>query len=95
MDITRKLVEQIREVPDVAAVFRSTEPVHFKSNDEWDDVFYVFLQGNQEKNLERVHNISLDFQKRNSMFKVGVFVFFLNNMKGLNKSQVRVLEEAF
>ena len=95
MDITRRLVQQIREVPDVAGVFRAKEPIHFQSTGSWDDVFYVFLQGNHEKNMERVHNLALDFLKKNSMFNVGVFVYFLHNMNGLSKNEVRKLEEAF
>jgi len=95
VDITRKLVQQIKEVPDVAAVFRASEPVHFESTASWDEVFYVFLQGNRERNMERVHELALNFLKKNKMFNVGVFVFFLNNMKGLSKTEVKMLEEAF
>ena len=95
MDITRRLVQQIKEVPDVAGVFRANEPIHLKSTGSWDDVFYVFLQGNHEKNMEKVHNLALDFLKKNPMFNVGVFVYFLNNMNGLSKNEVKKLEKAF
>ena len=95
MDLTRSLVQQINEVPDVAGVFRAKEPFHFKSTDDWDDVFYVFLQGNHEKNMEKVHNLALDFLKKYSMFNVGVFVYFLNNLNGLSKNEIRKLEKAF
>jgi len=95
VDLTRRLVKQIKEVPDVAGGFRAKEPIHFKSTGHWDDVFYVFLQGNHEKNMERVHNLALDFLKNNSMFNVGVFVYFLNNLNGLSKNEIRKLEKAF
>jgi hypothetical protein len=94
LDLTRSLIQQIKEVPDVAGVFRTKEPIHFKSKDHWDDVFYVFLQGNYEENMEKVHNLALDFLKKYSTFKVGVFVYFLNNMKGLSKNEVKKLEKA-
>jgi hypothetical protein len=94
MDLTRSLIQQIKEVPDVAGVFRTKEPIHFKSTEEWDDVFYVFLQGDYEENMEKVHNLALDFLKKYSIFNVGVFVYFLNNMKGLTKKEIMKLEKA-